>query len=439
MNAQTPVKDDPELERLYAQARQYDLLSREQEEQIDEGKWAAINRILEALIDDPFSRHYLARWSRQCLEPLPEIEQFSDRNHRVLLRRELSDYVPGGPLAEKMQEFALQFGAPYCGHTLLEKLTQLSLPGSLVVGIAEVVMDGERPRKGSSVAAALRAWERFWAPEYADVSAPGTTTKALIAAEIERYTAARDLLVTHNLRLVFTIAGRNRNKGVAFLDLIQEGNLGLLRAAEKFRFERGNRFSTYAFNWITQGVKRTIANAAGTIRYPTNVQIQLGKVHGERSRMQANLGRAPVDTELAEALGLSVSRTRELLQLHSLGISLDTPRFEEEPGTSLLDATPGGPFGTPDEASEQTSLHNRLLDELDKLKPEEKRVVIQRWGLQQGVALTRAEIAEQLSVSKEWVRQLERSALQKLAQSDVVKAVYRDHAAPVPRQTQVEN
>jgi len=296
------------------------------------------------------------------------------------------------------------------------------------------VMPRDRARQNGKVAVALKAWERQWSPQLAsDLKAVAAANASSVKAQIEQYTAARDLLIMHNLRLVYSIAGRNRNKGAAFLDLVQEGTLGLLRAAEKFQFERGYRFSTYAFNWITQGVKRHLADAAGTIRYPTHVQEQLGRLHGERGRMLARSGTSPRDTELAGALGVPVARTRDLLQLRNFGVSLDAPRFDEEPGSTLLDEVAGGPYAGPGDEAEQVSLNKRLLSEIHRLDQAEQQVVIQRWGLLAGPPLTRAEVADQMAVSREWVRQLEQSALTKLGDSETIREVYRDHCAAPER------
>ncbi len=429
MIAKIPARDETEMERLYAQARRYDLLSRDQEQDIDERKWQAVTTILALLIKDPFSRHYLMRWADACCRPLPEMDQFQNRRHRTLLRRELADYLPDGKWSGKTADLTQQFSQPYCEEALLGCLVEMALPTSLIVGIAETVMHVGCSKKDSDITAALQAWERYWPRQYADVSAPAPATGQALEEQIKSYLSARDLLIKHNMRLVYTIVGRNRDKGVPFLDLIQEGNLGLLRAAEKFQFTRGYRFSTYAFNWITQRVKRSLVNAAGTIRYPVHVQTQLGKVHGERARMHALLGRAPGDTELAESLELSVEKTRELLQLRNIGASLDAPRFEEDEGATLLDSLPGGPFARPAANAEQASLHQKLVNELSHLSKAEKDVVMLRWGLDTAMPLSRAEIADKLSVSKEWVRQLEASALKKLRQSESVQAVYRDHTS----------
>ena len=428
MVTKTVATDDTDLERLYAQARRYDLLTPEQEREIDGRKWAAIRKLQELLVEDPFSRHYLMNWTDSCSRPLPAIERFQQRKHRFLLRRELADYLPGGARTDQLTELAAKFTTSSSVGVMLQGLLELSLPASLVVGMAEAVIHREKEQVKSKVAAALMAWEKHWPREQPrDAPIPAAATVTALAAQIELYTAARDLLIMHNLRLVYTIAGRNHNRGAAFLDLVQEGTLGLLRAAEKFQFERGYRFSTYAFNWITQGVKRHLADSAGTIRYPGHVQEQLSKVHGERGRILARSGSAPGDNELARAVEMPVDKTRELLQLRNFGVSLEAPRFDDEAGGTLLDSIPGGPFESPGDEAEQASLNHRLLSEIQLLDQAEQQVVIRRWGLHQGPPLTRAEIADQMSVSTEWVRQLEQSALAKLRKSEMMHAVYEDH------------
>jgi RNA polymerase sigma factor (sigma-70 family) len=428
MITETPVREDQDLERLYAQARLHDLLNREQEQEIDARKWAAIRSLLGLLCADPCSRNYLMRWSTGCCQPLPAIEEFSCREQRTLLRRELVDYLPGGTHDHKMIGLAEQFATTSSSEVILDSLLDLSLPATFVVGMAEAVSHPLGKLAGDTVAAALKAWEQHWSPaDDTGTAALRPDTVRSLATQIRNYTAARDLFIKHNLRLVYTIAGRNRKNGVAFLDLVQEGNLGLLRAAEKFQFERGYRFSTYAFNWITQGVKRHLADSAGAIRYPSHIQEQLGRVHRERGRQLARSGVAPLDTELAGALGLTLGKTRELLQLRSFNVSLEAPRFEDGPGTTLLDTIPGGPFADPGDEAEQASLNSSLLGEISRLTPSEQKVVIQRWGLRKDPPLTRAEIAEQMSLSCERVRQLEQSAIRKLKDSEAMHALYDDH------------
>ena len=231
----------------------------------------------------------------------------------------------------------------------------------------------------------------------------------------------------HNLRLVYSIAARYKGRGVSYLDLVQEGTLGLIRAAEKFEFEKGFRFSTYCFNWITQAIRRYVGDVGTLIRLPTHVQEQLGRLYKERAIETARTGAEPDEETLATNLGMDLEKTRQLLQLRNLGVSLDAPRFDDDEGT-LLDTLSTEEFGDTEDTAEKASLHRFLEGAVDGLEQSERRVVIARWGLHQGPPLSRAEIAESMGVSREWVRQLERSALRKLKQQDSVRSAYEDYS-----------
>lgn len=420
------VTEQDELERLFAEARRYPLLDEGQERSIDGNKWSAIRELQELLARDRNCRRFLRRWSEMCLSGLPDIGAFGTREHHFLLRRELAAYLPGGPRAEQMVELSSSLGRDEGIRVVTPKLLALELPGSLVAGLAEILVRDAAEVESSGVGGALLAWMRQWS-KAAVRGRPTEANRQKLNNCLRLYLAERNRLIMHNLRLVYAIAGRHRGKGLAFTDLVQEGTLGLLRAAEKFQAERGYRFSTYAYNWIQQSIRRSLTESAGTIRYPNHVQEQLGRLYGERSRETARSGVAPSDTALAGAAGLSLQKTRELLQLRNLALSLDTPQFDDDEGTTLLDTLPGGPFQETDRDAEQASLNQRLLVEIRRLDPAEQQVVISRWGLQQGPPLSRAEIADKMSVSREWVRQLERSALEKLRRSETVNSVYRDH------------
>ena len=421
-----PVTEQDDLERLFAEARRFPLLEEAQERMIDGRKWKAISDLQELLVRDRNSRRFLGRWSDMCLSGLPDIGAFDAREHQFLLRRELAQYLPGGAKAEQMVELNRSLAHDAGGRTIIPILLALELPASLVAGLAEILVCDASEVDKSGVGGALLAWMRHWT-RAGIRGRPTEANRQKLKQCIRLYLEQRNALIMHNLRLVYAIAGRHRGKGLAFSDLVQEGTLGLLRAAEKFQATRGYRFSTYAYNWIQQSIRRSLTDAAGAIRYPNHVQEQLGKLYGERSRETARSGSVPNDTGLARAAGLSLQKTRELLQLRNLAISLDTPQFEDDEGTTLLDTLPGGPFEETTHDAERASLNRRLLVEIRRLDPSEQQVVISRWGLHQGPPLSRAEIADKMSVSREWVRQLERSALEKLRRSDTVNSVYRDH------------
>jgi RNA polymerase sigma factor (sigma-70 family) len=421
--------EEKDLERMFAEARRYPLLTSEQEQSIDRDKWTAIAKLQQVLLEDPTSRAFLCIWAANCMTPLPKIELFNLRGQHFLLRRDLAALLPGGEAAESMSSFRLLLHDNTPATDANEALEALSLPASLVVGMTELIMRNADDRPLSGVADALEAWSRHWDianrfPEGINIAQP---TRERCLALLKKYTCARDLLMLHNLRLVYSIAGRYRGRGMAFLDLVQEGTLGLLRAAEKFQHQRGYRFSTYCFNWISQAVRRMVSENSGIIRYPGHVNEQLGKLYGQRAAEVARTGVTPSDTQLASALGLTTQKTRDLLQLRNLGISLASPQFDDSDTATLADTLPASPFDQPMIKAEHASLKRCLLSEIKRLEPAEQQVVINRWGLHHGPALSRTEIADKMAVSREWVRQLERSALNKLGQNAAVRSAYTNH------------
>jgi RNA polymerase sigma factor (sigma-70 family) len=421
--------EDEDRERLFADARRYPLLTSEQERVIDGDKWTAIAKLQQVLLEDPASRAILRTWAANCMTPLPKIDLFNTREQHFLLRRDLAALLPGGEAADSMSSLHLLLHDNAPAVDANKALEALSLPASLVAGMTELMLHSAGDRPLSGVADALEAWTRQWGianrlPEGINV-AQQTRDRCMVL--LKEYTSARDLLMLHNLRLVYSIAGRYRARGMAFLDLVQEGTLGLLRAAEKFQHQRGYRFSTYCFNWISQAVRRMVSENSGIIRYPGHVNEQLGKLYGQRASEVARTGVTPSDTQLASSLGLTTQKTRDLLQLRNLGISLASPQFDDSDATTLADTLPAAPCDQPLVNAERASLKRCLLSEIKRLEPAEQQVVINRWGLHQGRALSRTEIADKMAVSREWVRQLERSALHKLGQNAAVRSAYTDH------------
>lgn len=421
--------EEKDLERLFAEARRYPLLTAEQEREIDTRKWTAVYALQDLFARDPAARHYLHEWASNCAVGSLDIARFESREHHFILRRELAGYLPGGKSHEPMAALVAGLSKRRSERHLARLIAELHLPASLTVGLAGVVLRLEGETVACSVANALQDWQRSWERfDKRPRPALDATARMTLQALIDDYTDARDTLTMHNLRLVYSIAGRHRGKGVNFLDLIQEGTLGLIRAAEKFEYDKGFRFSTYCFNWITQSVRRFVGDAGGLVRYPTHVQEQVSKLYRIKLNVVNRTGTEPGDEELAEEAGLSVEKTRQLLQLRNLGVSLDTPQYEDD-DTTLLDTMAGGPFQQTEASAETSSLHDRLLSEITALEPAERQVVIARWGLHEGPPLSRAEIADKMAVSREWVRQLERSALAKLSANDNVRDAYEDHAA----------
>ncbi|MEE4278188.1 MAG: RNA polymerase sigma factor RpoD/SigA [Halieaceae bacterium] len=422
--------DERDIERMYAEARRYPLLSAESERDIDGSKWDAVQSLLSLMADDAAARAYLAQWSgNSALTPI-DIAFFDNRDHHFILRREMAAYMAGGKRASDMEALHTALQRKRSARFLGQRFDALELPASLTVGLAAVILRSNGHTVADSVADALQEWGRYWTTAQARTEAEqlalADTTRKKMQAQLKRYSDARDTLTMHNLRLVYSIAGRYRGKGVNYLDLVQEGTLGLIRAAEKYDHRKGFRFSTYCFNWITQAIRRHVGDSGGLIRYPTHVQEQVSKLYRLRLTEQARTGEEPGDAALARAAGLSVEKTRDLLQLRNLGVSLDAPQFDDEDST-LLDTLPGGPFEASESRAEVSSLHDRLLEEMENLERAEREVVVARWGLHNGPPLSRAEIADKMSVSREWVRQLERAALNKLSRNESIRAAFSDY------------
>ena len=417
--------DDKDIELMFAEARRYDLLTAEQEQSIDSTKWSAVREIYALIADNDELSQYLAQFCRECLENPPQIQRFPNRDLHFVLRRELAALFSDGSHADQSRNAAKKLAELKSSAARLKHVEALELPASLTIGIAVAILRRAGGQFSDTVADAIGHWQRHWqtpVPSFAlDHGLLGALKK-----QLRTYTEARDRLVMHNLRLVYSIASRYKGRGVGYLDLVQEGTLGLIRAAEKFEYEKGFRFSTYCFNWITQAVRRYVGDAGTLIRFPTHVQEQIGRLYKERYAEQARTGHeADADTIAANA-GMDPDKARELLQLRNLTVSLDAPKYDEDDET-LVDGLVGETFGEASDSAEQASLGNFLDHAIGRLESNEQQVVLARWGLQNGPPLTRAEIADKLGVSREWVRQLERSALKKLKGHIDVQDAFDDY------------
>ncbi len=416
--------DDKDLELMFSEARRYPLLTAEQEREIDGRKWQAVRALHRDFVAVEELKAYTAAFIGHCQTNPPEIKRFSNREQHFVLRRELAAYFSDGEFAAESREAADKLLKLKTHKARQEKLNALRLPASLTVGMAVAMLRRAGGHFPDSVADAIASWERQWSPSVSALAVAREDLKGL-RQHLRHYTEARDALVMHNLRLVYSIAARYKGRGVAYLDLVQEGTLGLIRAAEKFEFEKGFRFSTYCFNWITQAVRRYVGDVGSLIRFPTHVQEQMGRLYKERAIEHAKTGLDPDDETLAANLGMDLAKTRQLLQLRNIGVSIDAPRFDDDE-SSLVDTLSDEDAGTTADTAEQASLHRFLEQAVEQLESSERKVVIARWGLHDGPALSRSEIADSMGVSREWVRQLERSALRKLKNQDAVKAAYED-------------
>ncbi|MGW8251913.1 MAG: sigma-70 family RNA polymerase sigma factor [Anaerolineales bacterium] len=230
---------------------------------------------------------------------------------------------------------------------------------------------------------------------------------------IEDGWAAREHLITANSRLVISVAKKYMGRGVPFLDLIQEGNIGLIRAAKKFDYRRGHKFSTYATWWIRQAVTRAIADQGRTIRVPVHMGDQINKLLRVQHQLTQRLGRDPSVEELAEALEVTPQKVENMIQVARRPLSLETPTDDEEDSV-LGDFIQDEDVVAPDETATYNLLREHLESVLNGLPPREVRILQLRYGLLDGQAYTLEEVGRKMGVTRERVRQIEAQALSRL-------------------------
>ena len=280
------------------------------------------------------------------------------------------------------------------------------------IGKVDLLTPEREVELAQAMGAGAAAKEQLAELEKSGGEIPAETLKELKKA-IKGGERAKQQLAEANLRLVVSIAKRYVGRGMLFLDLIQEGNLGLIKAVEKFDYVKGFKFSTYATWWIRQAITRAIADQARTIRIPVHMVETINKVIRVNRQLLQELGHDPSPEETAEEMGMPVEKVREILKIAQEPVSLETPIGEEE-DSHLGDFIPDEDASEPSEAASFTLLKEQLVDVMSTLTPREEKVLRLRFGIEDGRTRTLEEVGKEFNVTRERIRQIEAKALRKL-------------------------
>lgn len=286
------------------------------------------------------------------------------------------------------------------------------LSGDEEIELAKLMEEGNRVQANID-AIKKEAKEKTSAEEHDALMKKAEKMKTKNAAVIQKGNSAKDRLIEANLRLVVSIAKRYVGRGMQFLDLIQEGNMGLLKAVEKFDYSKGYKFSTYATWWIRQAITRAIADQARTIRIPVHMVETINKLMRVQRQLLQELGREPTTEEVAAEMKIPVERVAEIQKISQEPVSLETPIGEEE-DSHLGDFIMDEKVPVPAEAASASILREELLKVLETLTDREQRVLRLRFGLDDSKQRTLEEVGKEFNVTRERIRQIEAKALRKL-------------------------
>ena len=280
------------------------------------------------------------------------------------------------------------------------------------IGKVDLLTAADEVDLAMKIEAGLQATEQLEAAEDGELELSRAEKRRLMRVE-QVGLDAKQALISANLRLVVSIAKRYVGRGMLFLDLIQEGNLGLIRAVEKFDYEKGFKFSTYATWWIRQAITRAIADQARTIRIPVHMVETINKLVRVQRQLLQDLGRDPTPEEIGKEMDMSADRVREIQKISQEPVSLETPIGEEE-DSQLGDFIEDSQAVVPPDAASFSMLQEQLGQVLDSLADRERKVIELRFGLVDGHPRTLEEVGREFGVTRERIRQIESKTLAKL-------------------------
>ena len=350
---------------------------------------------------------------------VPEIKDFEQRKEALIKKGKELGFITYEEIAEELKGLDVS-------SDLLDELYNAFMENDISV-ISETDLDddsGEEDTGGNledilkdnTIAKELTINDpvRMYLKEIGKISLLSLDEETELSKRIaEGDETAKNRLAESNLRLVVSIAKRYVGRGMLFLDLIQEGNIGLMKAVEKFDAEKGYKFSTYATWWIRQAITRAIADQARTIRVPVHMVETINKLSRYQRQLTLELNREPTDEELAKKMGMSPDKVREVIKISQDPVSLETPIGEEE-DSHLGDFVPDERNMSPEDFTTNEILKEEIKSVLSTLQPREQQVLELRFGLIDGTSYTLEEVGKKFNVTRERIRQIEAKALRKL-------------------------
>lgn len=351
---------------------------------------------------------------------LQELVKAAEKKKNILEYREIQEFFAEAELSEQQYELILEYleqkGVDVLRISGSDAQDELLLP--LEEEFEEEETDGLTDRQEISVPEGVGTDDpvRMYLKEIGRIPLLSAEEEVTLARKMsEGDEEAKQKLAEANLRLVVSIAKRFSGRGMQLLDLIQEGNLGLIKAVEKFDYTKGYKFSTYATWWIKQAITRAIADQARTIRIPVHMVETMNRVIRTSRQLLQELGREPSPAEIAEKLEMTPEKVEEILRISQEPVSMETPVGEED-DSHLGDFIRDDHVKVPDEAAAYSILREQLLDVLSTLTEREQKVLRLRFGLDDGQSRTLEEVGREFNVTRERIRQIEAKALRKLRQ-----------------------